>query len=356
MTAIFVLIVIALFQVAFLLLLVVFLVVRRQVERHGRQDFLAARQGISEPLTAWLGGNGGVMPFVVALRALPSASVINFAVHLARTTIPPQARNTLADALRTEPWVQRALNGASSRSWTRRLDASRCLALAGTPADGRVLESLLNDRVPGVAVAAVDALPRVADSRLVSVVLDRMVSLPTIVRLYLQGTLRELRTLVEPLLLQRLSTQASPQALAHWVDLTGALELPVALDNVALLATHSSAQVRMSVAQALRRSPRLQSLKVLQFLLRDADASVRAAAAHALGELASPIILPDLIGAARDSDWRVRYRATLALSQLGETGRAALRALRTDSDRYVSDMATLISGLSDGALLEMVEG
>lgn len=356
MTALFVLIVIALFQGAFLLLLVVFLTVRRQVERHGREDLLAARQRISEPLTAWLGGNGSVMPFVVALRALPAASIINFAVHLARTTVPPQDRETLANALRGESWVRRALAGASSRSWTRRLDAARCLALVGTPADGRLLEALLNDRVPGVAVAAVDALPRVADIRLMNMVLDRMVSLPTIVRLYLQGTLRELRTIVEPLLLERLASHASSRSLAHWVDLTGALELPVALDNAALLATHSSAQVRVAVARALRRSPRLQSVKVLQFLLRDTDAPVRAAAAHALGELASPTILPDLTGAARDTDWRVRYRATLALTQLGEPGRSALRALRTDGDRYVADMATLISGLSDGALLEMVEG
>ncbi len=355
MTALLVLIVIAIFQGAFLLMLVVFIGVRRQVERQRRQGFLSARQAISEPLSAWLSGSGEIESVVVALRALPAAAVVGFALHLARTTLPLDARDALAASLRQEPWVRRTISGASSRFWTRRLDAARCLALAGTPDDSALLETLLNDPVPGVAVAAADALPRVADARLVAVVLDRMVSLPTVMRLYLQGILRELRTIVEPLLLARLSTRAAPRALAHWVELAGALELPAVFDVVAQLAVHQSVQVRVAVARALRRSPRQQSVDVLKMMLHDADPTVRATTAHALGELASPTVLPDLLGAARDVDWRVRYRATLALSQLGEAGRTALRTLRTDSDRYVADMAMLISGLSDGALLEMVE-
>ena len=355
MTALLVLIVIAIFQGSFLLMLVVFIAVRRQVERQRRQSFLSARQAISEPLSAWLSGSGDVESVVAALRALPAAAVVGFALHLARTTLPQDARDALAVALRSEPWVRRTISRASSRFWTRRLDAARCLALAGTRDDSALLETLLNDPVPGVTVAAAGALPRVADARLVAVVLDRMVTLPTVMRLYLQGTLRELRMIVEPLILARLSTHAAPSALAHWVELAGALDLPAVFDVIAQLAVHESVHVRVAVARALRRSPRQRSVDVLQMMLHDADPTVRAATAHALGELASPTVLADLLGAARDTDWRVRYRATLALSQLGEAGRTALRTLRTDSDRYVADMAMLISGLSEGALLEMVE-
>jgi hypothetical protein len=62
-----------------------------------------------------------------------------------------------------------------------------------------------------------------------------------------------------------------------------------------------------------------------------------------------------VLAAVHDSDWNVRYHASLALTQLGEPGRTALRALRADSDRYVADVATLITGLSDGALREAVD-
>jgi HEAT repeat protein len=93
----------------------------------------------------------------------------------------------------------------------------------------------------------------------------------------------------------------------------------------------------------------------LAHALKDADPAVRSSAAHSLGELGSALAIPALLVAARDDVWAVRVRATLALSQLGEQGRAAVRSLRDDPDRYVADIAMLISGLGDGALLDMVE-
>ena len=349
------LVVIALFQGAFLVLLVIFLGMRRQVDRERKSAFIAKREGVSGPLSAWLSGSGAIEPFVAALRSLPGTTALAYTGNLAQTTIPLADRAALAIALRDEPWVRRALAGASSSRWGRRLEAARCLALVGTPADGAVLESLLNDERPVVAIAAINALPRVADAPLVSRVLDRLVSLPSAVRRYLHGTLREMRVLVEPALAERLSRDASPPALARWTDLAGAMELPAPLDRVALLADHPNAKVREAVARALRRAPKQRSVDVLQRLLRDPDAGVRALAAHALGELASTSAIPALLAAAHDASWSVRYRATLALSQLGEPGRTAMRSLRSDRDRYAADMATLISGLGDGALLAMVE-
>jgi hypothetical protein len=56
-----------------------------------------------------------------------------------------------------------------------------------------------------------------------------------------------------------------------------------------------------------------------------------------------------------DTGWWVRYRAALALAQLGEPGRAALRALRAGPDRMARDMATLVSGLPLGMVAELGE-
>lgn len=355
MTAFIVLVVAALMQGAFLVLLMVFLATRRQLTRRARARALATREMIGAPLSAWLGGSADVGGVIDALRAMPAAARIGFAVHLARTTVPDGHRDEFALALRREAWVRRAISRSRSRLWVRRLDAARCISVAGSPADGADLERLLNDRVPGVAVAAVDALPRVADARLVGAVLDRIVDLPAIVRLYLQSALRDVRAIVEPQLCERLRSDAPSRSLARWSELAGALDLPNALVCVAELAANASPQVRAAVARALRRSPRDRSVAVLRELLRDPEPTVRASAVHALGELSPPQILKDVLDAVHDNDWNVRYRASLALTQLGEPGRAALRTLRADADRYVADMATLISGFSDGALREAVE-
>ena len=53
--------------------------------------------------------------------------------------------------------------------------------------------------------------------------------------------------------------------------------------------------------------------------------------------------------------WWVRFRSALALAQLGEVGRRALRAARDRPDRFAADMAAMVSGLSDGAVVELAE-
>ena len=54
-----------------------------------------------------------------------------------------------------------------------------------------------------------------------------------------------------------------------------------------------------------------------------------------------------------DRVWLVRLRAALSLAQLGERGRAALRVANEGNDRFAREMATMVSGLTDGAVLEL---
>ena len=355
MTALAVLCVIGVMQGVFLVLLVIFLGVRQQVHRIRAISVDVTLSGLYEPLGAWLAGAGTVDAFVASLRFLPGHSALGVTGNLARIAIPDGYRAQLAIALREEPWVERAIGRATSARWGQRLEAARCLALAGTPDDATVLEALLNDERPAVSIAAVTALPRVADAALVARVLDRLSTLPATVVRYVHGSLKEMRDMVEPLLVMRLVDDAPPRALARWATLAGVLELPLALDRVALLAGHPDAHVREAVALAIRRIPRKRSADSLLEMLHDVDADVRAAAAHGLGELASGSAIPALARAAHDESWTVRFRATLALTQIGEQGRTAVRALRSDPDPYVADMATFISGLGEGALLDMVE-
>jgi HEAT repeat protein len=90
-------------------------------------------------------------------------------------------------------------------------------------------------------------------------------------------------------------------------------------------------------------------------LASDRAATVRATAARSLGQLGAGTAAPVLAPLIADPVWGVRLRAALALAQVGERGRAALRAAREGTDRYARDMATLVSGLSDGAVLELAD-
>ena len=56
-----------------------------------------------------------------------------------------------------------------------------------------------------------------------------------------------------------------------------------------------------------------------------------------------------------DPDWSVRFRCAIALAQLGEAGREALRAVRAGEDRFAAEMATSVTGLSAGAINEMAD-
>ena len=93
----------------------------------------------------------------------------------------------------------------------------------------------------------------------------------------------------------------------------------------------------------------------LRAMLKDDDWRVRAQAARGLGALGATAAIPELSGALVDRSWWVRFRSALSLAQLGETGRRALRTARERSDRYAADMAKMVSGLSDGAVVELAE-
>jgi HEAT repeat protein len=350
-----VLAVVALAQAAFLVLLAVFLVLRRRYDVRRRASFDTSSAALREPLAAWLSGSRPLSAFLEVLRRFPRGTQVGFASHLARTVIPAEQRDELAVVLRDEAWAKRALRAARSRWWTRRLEAARCLALMGTPADRGTLLGLLQDPVPAVAVAAVGALPRVADPAMIDALLIPYLRLAPIVRLYVNGVLRDLRSVVEPVLLARLVPAAPARELAPLVRLAAELDIPRVLASLEHLARHPDAEVRAEVARAVSRLPRESTFTLLIALLQDPEADVRVAAAHSLGELASAEAVPALTAVLRDPAWRVRFRAALALAALGEPGRAVLRAMRTDADRYAADMAVLITGLSDGALTEMIE-
>jgi len=117
---------------------------------------------------------------------------------------------------------------------------------------------------------------------------------------------------------------------------------------------HPAVPVRRTVARALRRDPSPEAADAAILLLADPDSSVRSAAARTLGHLAARTAIPALTIALSDPVWLVRLRSAVALAETGAPGRAALRRARDSGYRYARETATMVDGLSDGALIDLV--
>ena len=356
MTSALVLAVIAVVQAAFLILIFVFLLVRRLYDRRQQATFLAARGGIAGPLRSWLVAGAHPEPVVRALRELPTGTAIGYVALLARQTIPAGNRDELAEALRGERWVRVAIAQRRSRFWWHRLEAARALSLVAGPRERDAVAELLQDPHPAVQIAASAAVPRVADEVVIGQVLDNLDRMPKVVRHYLTSILAQTRSVTGAPLAARIREGGHFARLAAWIELAESIDDPLAVQAAMAHVAHPAPAVRRTLARALRRRPATDSEQTLVQLLRDPDFSVRAAAARTLGELGPSTIVPALAPLLGDDVWIVRLRAAIALAQAGERGRAVLRAARTGSDRFARDMAAMVIGLSDGALLEIGDG
>jgi hypothetical protein len=99
---------------------------------------------------------------------------------------------------------------------------------------------------------------------------------------------------------------------------------------------------RAMVARALGSGATLESLDTLKTLLRDDEATVRAAAASAVAALHATELITRLGRMLSDPSWSVRRAAGRSLDGLGAAGHVVLRSHLFDDDRYARDMARQI--------------
>ena len=350
-----VILLVAAIQGAFFALLVLLLIVnhaRRMIR--GRRAAAAANR-VGEPLQRWLIGVGTTTDLASALRRLPERDALDqLTVHVA-PRVTPELLAPLARALREDRWVRRTLDQASSRHWWRRLDAARLLAVVGSVRDRTLLRSLLGDRHPAVQAAASICLTRLGDKGLIDEVLDTLHTRPPIVRVFQLRILKESWRLTVPALTERLVPTAPLAKLQAWITLAENLVDHRFLPALIGFRSHPVVEIRISAARALRAYLHPDSEAVLRQMLLDDDWRVRAQAARGLGALTASAAVPELNTALADRSWLVRFRAALSLAQLGEVGRRALRGARDRPDRFAADMAAMVSGLSDGAVVELAE-
>lgn len=350
------LVVVGIVQLVFAALLSVFIFVhRRSAERRARaeQRGLAALQG---PVREWLVGEGDVNRVREGLNALPSATARYTALRIGRHNIASEVRQEFAAVVRDAPWVRDGLAHVASPWWWRRLEAARLLADLGTPADEALVRRLLRDSHAAVRAAATSCLRRIASPAVIAVVLDELPSQPLVVRSHQMTMLREQWQLTREALLSRLDAGAPTDKLPLWVNVAEVLETADVLAKVVPLHTHPASEVRIAVARALKKYFHPDAMGVVDVLLADPDWRVRAQAARSAGVLRDPAAVNMLVPCLSDGTWWVRFRSALALAQLGEAGRAALREARESPDRFAAHMAVMVGGLSAGSTVELVEG
>ncbi|MEK0430429.1 MAG: putative lyase HEAT-like repeat domain [Gemmatimonadota bacterium] len=340
-------------QAAFFLLLLVFLLVRRSQNRRTASAVDLIRAGLSGPLRAWLVDGGEPEALLRELRLMPEEAAVGFLALLAKQTLPVADAQALRARLLQEGWVRTALARWNSRLWWRRLEAARAFALMGTPTDRERVLALLEDQQPVVQIAACAALPRVLDDVAIARILDRMERYPKVVRQGITLACQPIAHLVGPALAERIATGRKRHEVATWIEFAEAINNIAALEAALSRVEEDFVAIRRTTAKALRRLPGRESESALVRLLKDADASVRAAAARTLGLLGARGVVKPLTALLSDPVWIVRVRAAVSLAQAGEPGKDALRAAREGGDRYARDMAAMISDLSEGALLDL---
>ena len=356
MSAVALLSVISLAQGIFLCFIVALLLINRSRLSWRRRGRTTAASTLSDPVKQWLVGEGDAAAVASAMRRVPADFALEQLVGVLASRVAGATRDELAVALREERWVQRSLRRSRSPVWWRRLAAARLLAVVGGERDRTMLRELLADRNPAVQTAATASLRRLADAQLVEFVLDQLPARPIAVRRYQFAELKETWQLTTPLLLQRITASAGAAHLEVWISLAESIGSAELLARVVALHQHPAPSVRIAAARALKRYYHPDSVAALGRLLADDDWRVRGQAARALGTLRASDAVGALGKAVYDSSWWVRFRAGLALAQIGEPGRRVLREVRDAGDPFAADMATMVSGLSEGGIVELAEG
>lgn len=345
--------VIAALQLVFVCLTLALLLATRRRRQLGRQRGYSARLLLSESLTRLMLREDGGESLAGALARLRPEVAARELLSIGGTRLSAEQRRDLAALIRDAPWVEQILAQAGSRRWWKRLEAARLLVMVCAEEDGPIVARLLLDSHPAVTSVASAALASCASPSLVAVVVNGLPSRAPSVRLQQCIALRRHADTATAVVVRWLAMPAAPAALRAWIQLAEVLTTPAALTAVVPLASHPNVEVRMSAARALRYCFSPQGAEAVTRLLGDEDWRVRAAAARAVGALNVRAAIPMLGEAMHDEAWWVRFRAGLALADLSDEGRSALRDVRSSQDPFARDMAALVSGLSDGSRLEL---
>jgi HEAT repeat protein len=241
--------------------------------------------------------------------------------------------------------IAAALRLCGSKRWWRRLEGARLLTLLGGGGD-RVLRMAEDPHplVRGQVAKWCGSNPSSASLHTLAGMLgDREAAS----RYAVQDALVRLHGRAAPPLVEELSTVEDPVKAHTALVAARAVGDHSLAPVVERLAGHASAHVRAAAFQALGRTGVTGSISLVEAGLYDRAATVRAAAALALGELRHWPAGPSIVRHLQDPFWDVRLAAGRALLLTGPPGRLLLRRAMRDEDMFVRDMARYTLDVAD---------
>jgi len=353
MTRIAVLLVIVGLQAIFVILTIALLFVTRMRRSRSRVRSSDAEAELAEPLQRIMLGDDGGEALAAALLKLQPAVAVRELLAIGGGRLSADQRRSVASQVRQSPWVRDAIAAGYSRKWWKRLEAARLLAMVCDDTYRELVARLVTDEHAAVATAATAAIPGCISAEFVWAIVDGLPRRPASVRLQQCNALRAHADIATDAAVSRLSGAATTAQLRAWIQLAEVLGTPAALEAVVPYASHPDVEIRTGAARALRNCFSAEAAAAVTRMLKDDDWRVRAAAARAVGALNANEAIPLLRDAMHDDSWWVRFRAGLALADLSDPGRSALKEVRESPDQFARDMATLVCGLSDGSRLEL---
>lgn len=354
MIRLFVLVVIAAVQIAFIIATLILLFVTRWRGRRTVADNEDATAVVAGPLRSIMLWEDNGEQLAAALSTLKPHVAANQLIAVGGSRLSSDQLRAVGRHVRSSGWAERILSQFDSRHWWERMEAARLLAMIGDERDTRIVACLVTDPNPAVASAATAAIAGRADPAFVRAVATALPSQPSTVRQQQAVALKGHSEMATAVVVELLAQEGcSPQELRGWIQLAETLGTPGALLAVVRYASHEDAEVRTSAARALRACFFPDAVEAAIHLLSDNDWRVRAAAARAVGALNAANAIPMLSAALRDETWWVRFRAALALAELGEDGLKALGDATQSDDPYSRDMANLVCRLPEGTRLEL---
>lgn len=250
-------------------------------------------------------------------------------------------RERLCRALDELGYVERYLAALTSPRWWTRAEAAENLGLAGaTRATGKLVAALDDDESE-VRLRAAKALGLVGGRAAVLPLLKALAEPNRWSTIRIADILSDMgREVVHELMdaFPRLNRHAKLAAL----DILGRIH---SLDAVPWLLQHledAEADVRARAAHAVGAIGVVDAAEPLRRALTDPAWPVRAMAAKALGRIHDAEAIPQLCAALRDREWWVRANAAEALRLTGPMGIEALEGMLSDEDRYAKHQACLM--------------
>lgn len=310
-------------------------------ERRLRRLTAVARESLAHLATR---GTVNVEEIEALKQAPNNVQVIAFlemSLHLSGT-----GKARLSFIARQVGLVDRARKLCESRRWTRRLRGARILSRLHVV--DPLVQRLLSDPHPAVRAQAAEWAAAQPSVTVISAMLTLLADPATQARFAVQDALLRMGGAVAgPLatFLESHSGRAAEAGLRVAESLAEPSFGPVAVR----LSRTGDVGVRIAAAKLLSAVGDATGAARLIELLDDTDSSVRAAAAQGLGRMQHWQAASLLAYRLRDSAWRVRRAAGLALRSIGAPGVLFLRRALKGDDAFAADMAQQVLDLPAAA-------